>query len=246
MKAVIVIPVFNESATLRPLTEKIIAHMPLKPFRILFVDDGSTDDSFQQILALRERYPEVNYIRFARNAGKTQALASAFARTDAEVIVTMDADLQDDPAELPRLLEALGDDGGVVCGWKENRRDPLRKTIPSKVFNTAMAAMFGLPLHDINTGFKAMRGDAARGITLTGDRHRFVPVLAARLGYPVAEVPVLHHPREHGKSKYGFERYYHGLRDAFALWREARGWQQAPTYAGEPAGLVAETLIDRE
>ncbi|MBI1320333.1 MAG: glycosyltransferase [Candidatus Hydrogenedens sp.] len=245
MKAVIVIPVYNESATLSPLTEQIIEHMPLAPYRILFVDDGSTDDSFRVIRGLHDRFPEVNYLRFTRNAGKTQALASAFARTDADVIVTMDADLQDDPAELPKLLGALGDDGGVVCGWKQNRRDPLHKTFPSKVFNKAMAGMFGLPLHDINTGFKAMRGDAARAITLTGDRHRFIPVLIARLGYRAAEVPVLHHPREFGHSKYGFERYFQGIRDAFALWRESRGWRKEPPYHGEPEGLVGETLIDR-
>ena len=243
-KAAIVIPVYNEAATISPLAERIVEHMPLRPFRILFVDDGSTDDSLRVIKGLQQRFDEVHYLSFSRNAGKTQALASAFQRTDEDIVVTMDADLQDDPAELPRLLDAVASGTDVVCGWKQNRRDPARKTFPSRVFNLAMARMFALDLHDINTGFKAMRGDAARAIELSGDRHRFIPVLAARLGYSVGEIPVLHHPRAYGESKYGFTRYFHGIRDAWMLWREARGWREAPPQPPEPAGLVAETSED--
>jgi len=241
MRAEIVIPVFNESATLASLAEQILAHMPLRPFGLLFVNDGSTDDSLDVIRRLAEAHEEIGYLNLSRNAGKTQALASAFRRTTAEVVITMDADLQDDPAELPKLLDALEGGLDLVCGWKENRRDPVHKTFPSRVFNSAMASVFGLELHDINTGFKAMRGELARALPLTGDRHRFIPVLAKQLGYTVGEVPVVHHPRRHGHSKYGMERYYEGLRDAFALWRE-RG-HIAPGTPDEPADLVAEARL---
>lgn len=238
MKIAVVIPVHNEAPSLRALTEGIAAQLPPGSFEILFVDDGSTDDTARVLQDLQREYPMLRVLRFSRNAGKSQALASAFRRVHADIVVTMDGDLQDDPVELPRMLDALNGGADVVCGWKANRQDPLHKTLPSRVFNGAIAAMFGLKLHDMNTGFKAMRGHVARQLPLTHGMHRFVPVLARQLGYSVTEIPVRHHPRRFGKSNYGVERYYQGARDALWLWRHPSiAWGGPPA---EPEGLVED------
>ncbi len=243
MNLAVVIPVHNEAPSLRPLTEGILAHIPPESkLLILFVDDGSTDDSITVIRALHERYPCVGYLRFARNVGKSQALASAFHRVHADIVITMDGDLQDDPAELPRMIGAIGEDADVVCGWKENRRDPWHKTLPSLVFNRVLGGLFGLKLHDMNSGFKAMRGEVASRLPLTHGMHRFIPVLAAQLGYKVVEIPVLHHPRRHGKSNYGMERYYQGARDA--VWLRCHHATKREALPPEPEGLVVEAVIN--
>ncbi len=222
MKIVVVIPVCNEQHTLETLTEGIVAQLSEQDYRILFVDDGSTDTSYRTLLALRKTNDRIDVIKFAENSGKTRALHVAFSRIDADVVVTMDADLQDDPKELPRLLAALDEGLDLVCGWKEKRHDPLHKTLPSKVYNGLITRLFGIDIHDVNTGFKAMRGEVARSLTLYADFHRLLPVMAAQGGYRVGEISVEHHPRRFGKSKYGFSRFYEGVRDAGRLWFGAR------------------------
>ncbi len=222
MKIVVVIPVCNEQHTLETLTEGIVAQLSEQDYRILFVDDGSTDTSYRTLLALRKTNDRIDVIKFAENSGKTRALHVAFSRIDADVVVTMDADLQDDPKELPRLLAALDEGLDLVCGWKEKRHDPLHKTLPSKFYNGLITRLFGIDIHDVNTGFKAMRGEVARSLTLYADFHRLLPVMAAQGGYRVGEIPVEHHPRRFGKSKYGFSRFYEGVRDAGRLWFGAR------------------------
>ena len=222
MKIVVVIPVCNEQHTLETLTEGIVAQLSEQDYRILFVDDGSTDTSYRTLLSLRQSNDRIDVIKFAENSGKTRALHVAFSRIDADVVVTMDADLQDDPKELPRLLAALDEGLDLVCGWKEKRHDPLHKTLPSKVYNGLITRLFGIDIHDVNTGFKAMRGEVARSLTLYADFHRLLPVMAAQGGYRVGEIPVEHHPRRFGKSKYGFSRFYEGVRDAGRLWIGAR------------------------
>ncbi len=242
MKAVVIVPVHNEAPTLGALAKGIATHIPVRDYAILFVDDGSTDNSMAVIRELRGGHPQVQYLRLVRNVGKTKALAAAFARVNADVVVTMDGDLQDDPAELSRMFAALNAGADMVCGWKQDRQDPLHKTAPSRVFNGALAFLFGMSLHDMNSGFKAMRGDLARQLPMNEGMHRFIPVMAKQLGYHVVEIPVLHHPRRHGKSKYGWARYYEGLRDALWLWSHPAK-KQAPLPAELP-GLVVEAALD--
>lgn len=242
MKAVVIIPVHNEAPTLRQLVEGIRAHIGTDDYQILFVDDGSTDNSMAEIRALRSEDPRVTYLRLARNVGKTQALAAAFRRTNADLVITMDGDLQDDPAELPRMLGGIRDGVDMVCGWKQNRQDPWHKTAPSRVFNSAMATVFGLPLHDINSGFKVMRGEVARRLPMDEGMHRFIPVMAKQLGYDVIEIPVKHHPRRFGKSNYGFSRNYEGARDALWLWSHPAD-QRNGTLPKEAEGLIAEEAL---
>ncbi len=215
MQVVFVIPVFNEQETLEPLAEGIIEHMGGRPHRIVFVDDGSTDESWPRILRLREKHANIDAIRLRRNFGKTIALTAGFAHAQGGIIVTMDADMQDNPREIPRMLAVIEKDGfDVVCGWKQRRLDPWHKTLPSRVYNAWIARTFKLPLHDVNTGFKAMRNIAVCGMPLYGDMHRLIPVFAASLGFRVTEIPVEHQPRRFGKSKYGFSRFGRGALDA--------------------------------
>lgn len=227
MKVSVVIPLCNEEPTLAPLADGIAAQLADRDYRILFVDDGSTDGSYETLLRLREDNSRIDVVKFARNCGKTRALAAAFAQVKADVVVTMDADLQDDPEELRRLLAKLDEGYDLVCGWKAHRRDPIHKTFPSKIYNRAITLVFGLDIHDVNTGFKAMRGAVARSLTLYADMHRLIPVMAVQAGYRVTEIPVKHHPRRFGHSHYGIARFYEGVRDACRLWFRGRGAREA-------------------
>jgi len=209
-----VIPVYNESATLERLAQGIHENIGSHPYRILFIDDGSTDGSWDILRALRERNSVVDIVRLRRNFGKTSALAAGFALAHGDIIVTMDADLQDDPKEIPGLLAKLDEGYDVICGWKQRRHDPWHKTVPSRIFNAWISRTFQLPLHDVNSGFKVIRGEVASQLPLWSDMHRLIPVFAANMGYKVTEIPVQHHPRTHGKSKYGFERFIRGAMDA--------------------------------
>jgi len=217
-----IVPVYNERGTLQMLVEQIIDAVDALPYCILFVDDGSTDGSYELLCDLHRQYPTVDLIRLRRNTGKAAALALGLARierdvrdgrTDDNIVVTLDADLQDDPKELPRLLDMLHKGNDLVVGWKKHRHDPWHKVYPSRIYNRAVAWIFGLPLHDINCGFKVMRVEVARKLVLYGERHRLIPVFAAQHGFKVVEVPVDHHPRRYGQSKYGFERFIRGALD---------------------------------
>jgi dolichol-phosphate mannosyltransferase len=218
----IVIPVFNEAETIAPLVDAIARVVGPRPYRIILVDDGSTDGSGRRCDEAAAANPAVEAIHFARNRGKTAALAEGFARATGAIVITMDSDLQDDPAEIPRFLAALDEGHDLVCGWKADRHDPWHKRWASRVFNGFAARLFGLRLHDINCGFKAMRIEVARSLRLKRDYHRLIPVIAAAQGFRVGEITVRHHARRHGRSKFGFERYWRGLRDTIQLWRELR------------------------
>ncbi|HDP35389.1 MAG TPA: glycosyltransferase [Candidatus Hydrogenedentes bacterium] len=209
-----VIPVYNEAPTLEALTAGIRNNIGDREYGILFIDDGSTDDSWKVLCELRAQSSSVEIVRLRRNFGKTVALSLGFAMARGDVIITMDADMQDDPGEIPNMLAKLDEGYDVVCGWKQRRHDPWHKTLPSRIFNAWIAHTFKLPLHDVNTGFKAIRGNVAAQLPLWSDMHRLIPVFAANMGYKVAEIPVQHHPRKHGKSKYGFERFMRGAIDA--------------------------------
>ncbi|UCC77873.1 MAG: glycosyltransferase family 2 protein [Anaerolineales bacterium] len=212
----IVIPVYNEEESLHPLSDELEAALQTlqQPYEIIFVDDGSTDDSFAVLQQLHEADPDhVRVVSFRRNFGKTAALSVGFKRALGEVVVTMDADLQDDPHEMPKLLNKLDEGWDLVAAWRERRQDPVSKTLPSRVANAVVARFTGLELHDFNCGFKAHRAQVVRELKLYGDLHRYIPVLASWQGFRVAEVPVLHRPRRFGRSKYGWQRMVRGFFD---------------------------------
>ena len=214
----VVVPVMNEEQSVRVLYEQLSAQLEKmeKSFEIIFVDDGSTDQTFAEVKKLHDEHPGiVRVIRFRRNFGKTPALVAGFSRCRGEIIFTMDGDLQDDPAEMPKFLEKLDEGYDLVSGWKFPRLDPLSKTFPSRVFNGLVSRMTGVHLHDINNGFKAYRRDIVEdpNLKLYGEFHRFVPVMAHWRGFRVTEIKVVHHPRKYGVSKFGAKRFARGLID---------------------------------
>ncbi len=205
-----VIPVFNEEGSLELLHQAVtqVAGSLPHAYEILFVDDGSTDRSPAILHDLYERdRAHVRVVQFRRNFGKTAALMAGFGLVRGEVVVTMDADLQDDPAELPKLLAKLEEGYDLVGAWRVERHDPITKRGPSWFANATVSAMTGVKLHDVNCGFKVYRREVARDLKLYGDLHRFIPVLAHWKGYRITEVPVRHHPRRFGRSKYGGRRF---------------------------------------
>jgi glycosyltransferase involved in cell wall biosynthesis len=209
MKISIVIPLYNEAESLGPLLKSISVVMDKvdASWEAVLVDDGSTDGSFGVCSKLFSEYPgHIRAYSFSRNYGKSAALSVGIQNASGDIIVTMDADLQDDPAAIPDMIKLLDSNWDVVSGWKKKRHDPLSKTIPSKAFNTLTSAMSGLRLHDFNCGFKAYRARAAKSLEIYGERHRYLPVLAHWNGYRVTEMPVPHHPRKYGKSKFGLGR----------------------------------------
>jgi dolichol-phosphate mannosyltransferase len=215
----VVIPIYNEERSVALLYEELEAALdPLDDeWEAIYVDDGSTDDSFGALTRLHARAGNVRVVRLRRNFGKAAALAAGFAQAQGDVVVTIDGDLQDDPAEIPRLLAKLQEGFDLVTGWKTHRRDPITRRVPSKIFNWGAGRMSGLRLHDMNCGLKAYREDVVRGLVLYGELHRFIPVLAHERGYRVAELPVNHRPREHGRSRYGPERYLRGFLDLLTV-----------------------------
>jgi glycosyltransferase involved in cell wall biosynthesis len=211
----IVLPVFNEEPTILPLVEAIERSLEAtgRSYEIVFVDDGSSDGSFDRMREAAKSTSSVRAIRLRRNFGKAAALTAGFGAARGRVVVTMDADLQDDPAELPRLLETLEQGYDLVSGWKVERHDPLSKTVPSKVFNWVTGKLSGLSLHDMNCGFKAYRREVTRELRIYGELHRYIPVLAFWRGFRIGEIGVRHHPRRFGHSKYGASRFLKGFVD---------------------------------
>ncbi|MCX5756987.1 MAG: glycosyltransferase family 2 protein, partial [Candidatus Hydrogenedentes bacterium] len=230
-----VVPVYNERETLEPLAEGIARHAAPHPFHVLFVDDGSTDGSSDVLIEMHKRHPWVDVVRFRRNFGKTAALAVGFQLAQGDIVFTMDADLQDDPKEIPRFVEALRAGFDMVCGWKRIRHDPWHKTISSRIYNRWVSRVFRLPLHDVNCGFKAMRADVARHLVLYGEMHRLIPVLAQQNGCRIPEIPVEHHSRRSGISKYGIERFMRGAADVITV-RFLEGFGASPGHSFYPLG----------
>ena len=215
----VVVPVHEEERTVALLYEELQSALePVgQPWEAVFVDDGSTDGSFSALTRLHNAHGNVRVVRFRRNFGKAAALAAGFANAQGDVVVTIDADLQDDPAEIPRLLAKLDEGFDLVSGWKTHRRDPITRRALSKIFNWVTGRVSGLRLHDLNCGLKAYRAEVVQGLRLYGELHRFIPVLAHYRGYRVAEIPVNHRPREHGRSRYGVERYLRGFLDLLTV-----------------------------
>ncbi|MBA3485453.1 MAG: glycosyltransferase family 2 protein [Pirellulales bacterium] len=239
----VVIPVFDEVGSLDSLHRELsdVAAARGYDLQIVLVDDGSTDGSWQLIEQLAERDPRVLGIRFRRNFGKAAALSAGFDAAAGETIVTMDADLQDSPSEIPRLLAKLDEGFDVVSGWKRHRHDPWHKRYPSKVFNALVGRLTGVRLHDHNCGLKAFRRDVIHEIRLYGELHRFVPVLAAARGFRVGETPVEHRPRLSGHSKYGWARIPKGLLDLLTVQFITRFGQRPQHWLGS-VGLISLVL----
>jgi dolichol-phosphate mannosyltransferase len=231
----IVIPVHNEQddvAELAALLKQVLGDS----YEIIFVDDGSTDATWKRLVALHEP-GRIRLVRFRRNFGKTPALMAGFALTRADVVFTMDGDLQDDPREIPRFLAELERGYDLVTGWKKTRHDPAHKVVASRLFNAVVRLTTGLALHDINCGFKAFRGELARSLDIYGEQHRFIPVLAAARGFRVGEIEVEHHARRHGKSKYGFSRLFKGFFDLVTILLITR-FAERPSHAFGFAALA--------
>jgi glycosyltransferase involved in cell wall biosynthesis len=215
----VVVPVHDEERTVALLFDELQSALdPLdEPWEAVFVDDGSTDGSFAALTRLHSTQDNVRVVRLRRNFGKAAALAAGFANAQGDVVVTIDADLQDDPAEIPRLLAKLDEGFDLVSGWKAHRRDPITRRALSKIFNWVTGRVSGLRLHDLNCGLKAYRAEVVQGLRLYGELHRFIPVLAHYRGHRIAELPVNHRPREHGRSRYGVERYLRGFLDLLTV-----------------------------
>lgn len=223
----VVVPLYNEAESLPELTERIRRVMNDGGFsyEILFVDDGSTDDSWQVITRLASTDACVHGVSFRRNYGKSPALNTGFARAKGDVVITMDADLQDSPEEIPALYRMIHDEGyDLVSGWKKKRYDPLSKTVPTKLFNATARRVSGIHnLHDFNCGLKAYRNTVVKHIEVYGDMHRYIPYLAKQAGFNrIGEKVVEHHPRKYGKTKFGLDRFVNGYLDLMTLWFTGR------------------------
>ena len=215
----VVVPVYNEERSVALLLDEVeSALQPLgESWEAVFVDDGSADGSFTALTRLHASRPNVRVVRLRRNFGKAAALMAGFAEAAGSTIVTIDGDLQDDPAEIPRLLAKLDEGFDLVSGWKLRRRDGRSRRLLSRLFNRAVSRVSGLRLHDVNCGLKAYRSEVVEGIQIYGELHRFVPVLAHYRGYRVGEVPVNHRARAHGRSRYGSERYLRAFLDLLTV-----------------------------
>ncbi len=218
----IVVPAYEEAQSLPELADGVRAACEEAglSFRLWIIDDGSRDETWEVVRGLCEDDPRVAGVRFRRNYGKSAALAVGFDRVQGRYVATMDADLQDDPDEIPALIDKLEEEGGhdLVSGWKKDRKDPLRKTLPSRFFNWVTRLFSGLPLHDFNCGLKVYRRPVVKSIDVYGELHRYIPLLAKWEGYDrVAEKEVRHHPRKYGTTKFGVERFIQGFLDLITV-----------------------------
>ena len=228
----IVIPLLNEAESLRPLMDQIQLVMATygRTYEVIFIDDGSTDNSMQVLEELHKTHSEVIIIQFRRNFAKAAAYSAGFQRSTGKVVITMDADLQDDPAEIPNLVAKLNEGYDLVSGWKKKRHDPLGKTIPSRFFNWITRRVSGIDIHDFNCGLKAYRREVVNNVKIYGELHRYIPVLAHLEGYRIGEIPVHHRPRKFGVTKYGWGRLFKGFLDLLTVMYLAK-------YLGRPLHL---------
>ncbi|MDY0150727.1 MAG: glycosyltransferase family 2 protein [Candidatus Cloacimonas sp.] len=238
MKLSFVIPVLNEQESLNPLYQEIVANCSGHTYEIIFIDDGCTDGSFKLMQTIASQDDKVRIVRFRRNFGKAAALQAGFNLASGEVIFTLDADLQDNPIEIPHFLAKLAEGYDLVSGWKQHRHDPLHKVLPSRLFNYVTARTFRLKLKDYNCGFKAYRSPLPKELNLYGEMHRYIPALADALGYRVGEIAVEHRARQYGKSKYGIERYLRGFFDLMTV-KMITQYIKSPLYLFGRIGIVS-------
>jgi dolichol-phosphate mannosyltransferase len=235
----VVIPLLNEAESLETLHAELAAVADAEGYdlEIIFVEDGSTDGSWAEVRRLIRLDRRIRGVRFRRNFGKAAALSAGFRTARGELIVTLDADLQDDPREIPRLLAAMEENCDVVSGWKKVRHDPWHKVVPSRVFNWLVSWLTGVYLHDHNCGLKCYRREVLAEVRLYGELHRFVPVLAAARGFRIGELAVSHRSRKHGHSKYGIRRFIKGFLDLLTV-KFLTGFGQRPQHLLGGIGLV--------
>jgi glycosyltransferase involved in cell wall biosynthesis len=238
----VVIPLYNEEASLPELNKQIVAVLKQTSlsYEICYIDDGSTDTSLQILKDLRRENNRIKILSFRKNYGKSAALSEGFKLAAGDIIITMDADLQDDPVEVPRLIEKINSGFDLVSGWKKKRYDPLNKTIPSKLFNYITSHLTGIKIHDFNCGLKAYRQDVIKEIPVYGTLHRYLPVLAHWKGFAVGELVVNHHPRRYGVTKYGLRRFFDGFFDLFTVLFLTR-YRQRPLHLFGFLGLASFT-----
>jgi glycosyltransferase involved in cell wall biosynthesis len=214
----VVIPLLNEEGSLKELYEGLRSALGRAgKYEIIFVDDGSTDGSMKVLHDLRHRDSKIQIIRFRRNYGKSAALAAGFKHAKGEYVITMDADLQDDPNEIPSLVNELRKGYDLVSGWKKKRHDPITKTIPSRFFNFVTSVLTGIKIHDFNCGLKGYKREVVKDLNIYGELHRYIPVLASWQGFKIGEIVVRHHPRKYGKTKFGFGRFWKGFLDLLTV-----------------------------
>jgi glycosyltransferase involved in cell wall biosynthesis len=236
----IMVPVFNEEESLIRLHEEIVevCTEEMISYEIIFIDDGSTDSSWKVIREISEKNPQVSAIQFRRNFGKAAALTAAMRSAQGDILMMMDADLQDDPAEIPKFLEKLKEGFDVVNGWKKERHDPWHKVYPSRIYNAMIGRMTGLHLHDHNCGLKVFRAEVAEEIRIYGEMHRFISVLAYSKGFRVTELVVNHRERKFGHSKYGMKRFLRGFLDLLTV-TFLTGFRQRPQHLLGAVGLFS-------
>lgn len=219
MKLSIVIPLLNESKSLNELHSLIKAVLIKNKYtyEIIFIDDGSTDNSVEVLKKLKSKDKNIKILTFRKNFGKASALAAGFREAKNEYIVTMDADLQDDPKEIPNLINKLKEGYDLVSGWKYKRYDPISKVLPSRIFNFIVSIVTGTKLHDVNCGLKIYKNEVIKSLDIYGSLHRFIPALAKVKGFKVTEIKIRHHKRKYGKTKYGPARFFNGILDLFTV-----------------------------
>jgi dolichol-phosphate mannosyltransferase len=239
MQLSLVIPLYNEAESLEQLHKEIcdVAQENNYTLEIIFVDDGSTDQSWSIVEKIAAEDSRVRGIQFRRNFGKAAALQAGFKIAQGDIVFTLDADLQDDPKEIPDFLRQLDTGLDVVSGWKQRRHDPWHKVYPSRIFNGMVSFMTGVKLHDHNCGMKCYRREVLDEIALYGERHRFIPVLAAARGYKTGEKVIAHRARQFGHSKYGFARFAKGFLDLLTVWFQTRYGQRPQHFLGT-MGLI--------
>lgn len=215
----VIVPVFNEQGSVEDLVSRLSEVLTTRgePFEIVFVDDGSSDGTFEAVARARESEPAVRAIRFQRNFGKSAALAAGFREARGDLVVTIDGDLQDEPGEIPNLIAKLGEGYDMVSGWKVKRQDPWSKRFPSRIYNFVTRMVSGVNIHDFNCGLKVYRRQVTDNLEVYGELHRYLPAIAHWAGFKVGEAPVVHHARRHGVTKFGRARYLNGLLDLLSV-----------------------------
>ena len=247
-KLSVIIPVYNEEEAIPVLVKQLKTNIrgllkkgSVNQYEIIFISDGSTDNSENVIKKEIKSDDNIKLVVFRANFGKSRALETGFKLAQGDIIITMDADLQDDPKEIERFIKKIDEGYDLVSGWKKNRLDPLEKRLPSKLFNYVTSKFSGIEIHDFNCGFKAYRKEVAKSVSVYGEFHRYIPVLAKRYGFKVSEIPVTHHKREYGKSKFGYERYLRGVYDAISSSFLLKYYER-PMYFFGKIGLVLSVI----
>lgn len=213
----IIVPLYNEEESIHAVYNQIVKEVRDNKYEIIFIDDGSTDSSLSILKEFNKKNKGVKVSSFRKNQGKAEALTLGFQKARGEHIVTLDADLQDKPSEIKKLIQKLGEGYDLVCGWRKERKDSALKILSSKLFNYLAGIFWGLRLHDYNCGLKAYTKDAAKSLNLYGGMHRFIPLIVHQQGFSVTEVPVVHEKRKYGKSKYSFSKLWKDLPDIFTM-----------------------------